>query len=92
MYNDQPLALWLDNVRSMITNGYFVLEDMSKDKDPLVRRIHDKNKNKTQICLPLHKDGFLIGFCFISYKTKTDIEKAIILDMKRSLEEIEVLL
>jgi len=92
MYNDQPLALWLDSFRAMIVNGYFVIEDMSKDKDPLVRRLHEKVGNKTQIFLPIHKEGFLIGFCVVSYKKKRAIEKAIIKDMERSIDEIELLL
>jgi hypothetical protein len=92
LYNDQPIALWLDSFRAMICNGYFIIEDMSKDKDPLVRRLHDNTGNKTQVFLPLHKDGFLIGFCVLSYKKKKDIEKAVVTDMKRSLEEVELLL
>ena len=67
MFNDQPLALWLDSFRAMITNGYFVIEDMKKDKDPLVRRLHEKVGKTTQVFLPIHKGGYFnrVLCCFL---------------------------
>lgn len=92
MYNDQPVSLWLNHFRSMLKSGYFVIEDLSKSKDVLVRRIGKDTGVKTQIYLPLFKDGCISGFAIVSYKKKRVIEKESINDMTRSLDEIEVLL
>lgn len=92
MYNDQPVSLWLNHFRAMLQTGYFVIEDLSKSKDVLVRRLGKDTGVKTQIYLPLFKDGCISGFAIISYKKKRDIAKETINDMSRSLDEIEVLL
>ena len=65
----------------MIKSGYFTIEDLSKSKDILVRRLGKDTGVKTQVYLPLFKDGCISGFAIVSYEKKRNIEKETINDM-----------
>ena len=93
MYRSRPLSLWINEFRNMYQNGYYLIEDISKSKDPLVRRIGDQTHVKTIVYLPLYsKEQYLLGFAVITYKEIKDIPKETIVSMQRSLLQVESLL
>ena len=89
IYIDQPLSVWIDNIHSMVTNGKLIVPDLENSKDPLVRSIYQRHNIKTQVYLPLYKEGLLIGIMIGSYKNKTDITPQLVYQMKRSIQTTE---
>ena len=89
IYIDQPLSVWIDNVNSMVSNGKLIIPDLENSEDPLVRNMYKSHKIKTQIYLPMYKEGLLIGIMIGNYKNKTDVTPQLAYQMKRSIQTTE---